>query len=79
MARHKEAPYGFECPYRHKCPHLGISAVYGGIGVSPEISKYALPVTAFMPFAIIGAFPLNATCQIAPSYRTSVSSPCPAT
>jgi hypothetical protein len=34
-----------------------------------EISKYALPATAFMTFAIIGAFPLNATCQIAPSYR----------
>lgn len=28
MARYREAPYGFECPYLHKCPHLGISAVY---------------------------------------------------
>lgn len=34
MARHKEAPYGFECPYRHKCPHLGISAVYASVLLS---------------------------------------------
>ena len=23
MGRSKEAPYGFECPYRNACPHLG--------------------------------------------------------
>ena len=34
MARYKEAPYGFECPYRHKCPHLGISAVYASAMLS---------------------------------------------
>lgn len=28
MGRYKEAPPDFDCPYRHKCPHLGISAVY---------------------------------------------------
>src|SRR5580704_784211 len=22
MSRCKDAPIGFECPYRHKCPHL---------------------------------------------------------
>jgi len=22
MSRRKEAPVGFECPYRHNCPHL---------------------------------------------------------
>ena len=34
MARYKEAPYGFECPYLHKCPHLGISAVYASAMLS---------------------------------------------
>jgi transposase len=34
MARYKEAPYGFECPYLHKCPHLGISAVYASATLS---------------------------------------------
>ena len=22
MSRRTEAPFGFECPYRHNCPHL---------------------------------------------------------
>jgi len=26
MGRYKEAPYGFVCPYRKACPHLGMSA-----------------------------------------------------
>lgn len=26
MGRYKEAPWGFECPYKDACPHLGISA-----------------------------------------------------
>jgi transposase len=34
MARYKEAPYGFECPYLHKCPHLGVSAVYASAALS---------------------------------------------
>ena len=34
MARYKAAPYGFECPYRHKCPHLGVSAVYASATLS---------------------------------------------
>ena len=34
MARCKEAPYGFECPYLHKCPHLGVSAVYASAMLS---------------------------------------------
>ena len=34
MARYKEAPYGFECPYLHKCPHLGVSAVYASAMLS---------------------------------------------
>lgn len=25
MGRYKEAPYGFECPYKNACPHLGMS------------------------------------------------------
>jgi hypothetical protein len=34
MARYREAPRGFECPYLHKCPHLGISAVYASAMLS---------------------------------------------
>ena len=34
MARYKEAPYGFKCPYLHKRPHLGISAVYASAMLS---------------------------------------------
>ena len=29
MGRHKEAPFGFQCPYQDRCPHLGgISATW---------------------------------------------------
>lgn len=32
MGRYKEAPCGFECPYRHACPHLdGISATWASL------------------------------------------------
>jgi hypothetical protein len=35
MGRYKEAPFGFECPYRHACPHLdGISATWASILIS---------------------------------------------
>lgn len=35
MGRYKEAPFGFDCPYRHACPHLGgISATWAGILIS---------------------------------------------
>ena len=34
MGRYKEAPHDFDCPYRHKCPHLGISAVYASAMLS---------------------------------------------
>lgn len=28
MGRYKEAPQNFECPYRHACPHLGMSTTW---------------------------------------------------
>ena len=28
MGRYKEAPIGYECPYRHKCPHMEMSALH---------------------------------------------------
>lgn len=32
MGRYKEAPFGFDCPYRNACPHLrGISATWANI------------------------------------------------
>lgn len=32
MGRYKEAPFGFDCPYQHACPHLGgISATWASI------------------------------------------------
>ena len=32
MGRHKQAPWGFDCPYRHACPHLdGISATWASL------------------------------------------------
>ena len=31
MGRYKEAPWGFECPYRHACPHLGISTTWASV------------------------------------------------
>jgi hypothetical protein len=35
MGRYKEAPFGFECPYRQACPHLGgISATWASILIS---------------------------------------------
>lgn len=35
MGRHKEAPWGFECEYRHGCPHLGgISARWASLLLS---------------------------------------------
>jgi hypothetical protein len=35
MGRYKEAPFGFECPYRNACPHLGgISATWANILIS---------------------------------------------
>lgn len=35
MGRYKEAPFGFDCPYRNACPHLGgISATWANILIS---------------------------------------------
>jgi len=32
MGRYKEAPFGFDCPYQHACPHLGgISATWASV------------------------------------------------
>lgn len=31
MGRYKEAPEDFECPYRHACPHLGISTTWASL------------------------------------------------
>ena len=32
MGRHKQAPWGYECPYKHACPHLdGISATWASL------------------------------------------------
>ena len=28
MGRYKEAPFGFECEYKNKCPHLGMSTTW---------------------------------------------------
>ncbi len=28
MGRYKEAPWGFECPYKNACPHLGMSTTW---------------------------------------------------
>jgi hypothetical protein len=34
MGRYKEAPPGFQCPYRHACPHLGISTRWASALIS---------------------------------------------
>jgi hypothetical protein len=34
MGRYKEAPGGFECPYRNACPHLGMSTTWASILLS---------------------------------------------
>jgi hypothetical protein len=32
MGRYKEAPFGYQCPYQHRCPHLdGISATWASL------------------------------------------------
>lgn len=37
MGRHKEAPFGFQCPYRHACPHLGgISATWASLLIADK-------------------------------------------
>ena len=34
MGRYKEAPQGFECPYRNACPHLGMSTTWASVLLS---------------------------------------------
>lgn len=34
MGRYKEAPEGFECPYRNACPHLGMSTTWASLLLS---------------------------------------------
>ena len=34
MGRHKEAPWNYECPYKHACPHLGMSAQWASLLIS---------------------------------------------
>lgn len=37
MGRYKEAPWGFQCPYRNACPHLGgISATWASCLLSDK-------------------------------------------
>ena len=31
MGRYKQAPEGFECPYRNDCPHLGMSTTWASL------------------------------------------------
>ena len=31
MGRYKEAPWDFECPYKNKCPYLGVSAKWASL------------------------------------------------
>lgn len=31
MGRYKEAPRGFECPYKNNCPHLGMSTTWASL------------------------------------------------
>ena len=31
MGRYKKAPLGFECPYQHDCPHLGMSTTWASV------------------------------------------------
>lgn len=34
MSRYKEAPWGFECPYKDACPHLGMSTTWASLLLS---------------------------------------------
>lgn len=34
MGRYKEAPSGFQCPYKDHCPHLGMSAKWAALEIS---------------------------------------------
>lgn len=34
MGRYKEAPWGFECPYKDACPHLGMSTTWASLLIS---------------------------------------------
>ena len=33
MGRYKQAPWGFDCPYKHDCPHLGMSALWASLEI----------------------------------------------
>jgi hypothetical protein len=37
MSRCKDAPIGFECPYRHKCPHLDMLSTTWVMEVYQEV------------------------------------------
>jgi hypothetical protein len=40
MGRYKEAPYGFVCPYRNACPHLGMSAIWAKVQINDSQNEH---------------------------------------
>ena len=56
MGRYKEAPIGFNCPYKNACPHLDMSTQWAkrkSLGDSEKGDRRIWPYTLYRTFVYV--------------------------